>query len=65
MNNPFIDNTFIGKAIIVDFMDDVNGVPEGTKGIIQNVDDAGQIHVKWENGSTLALVPETDKYKLA
>jgi len=65
MENPFIDNDFVGKAIIVDFMDDVAAVPEGTKGIIQKVDDMGQIHVKWENGSTLALVPETDKYRLA
>lgn len=63
--NPFVDNTFIGKKIIIDFMDDKNSVPEGTAGIIQHVDDAGQIHVKWENGSTLAIVPETDKFRLA
>ena len=62
--NPFVDNTFIGRKVIIDFMDDKNGVPEGTAGIIQHVDDAGQIHVKWENGSTLAIVPETDKFRL-
>lgn len=62
--NPFVDNTFIGKKVIIIHMDDIHGVPEGTSGIIQHVDDIGQIHVKWENGSTLAIVPETDKFRL-
>ncbi len=62
--NPFVDKTFIGRKVIIDFMDDKNGVPEGTTGLITNVDDMGQIHVKWENGSTLAIVPETDRFRL-
>lgn len=31
-------------------------MPIGLIGKVQFVDDAGQIHVNWENGSSLALV---------
>ena len=43
-------------------MDDPHGVPEGTVGEVEFIDDAGQIHMKWENGSGLALIPEVDKF---
>jgi hypothetical protein len=59
-----IDNTFIGRKVIIEFMDDEQAVPEGTIGVIHKVDDLGQIHVNWANGSTLAIVPEKDKYRL-
>lgn len=52
-----------GTTIICDHMDDpYNPVPAGTKGIVTHVDDIGQIHVNWENGSGLALAPEVDKF---
>lgn len=28
-------------------------IPPGTKGTVRLVDDAGQIHMKWDNGSGL------------
>jgi hypothetical protein len=31
-------------------------MPEGLKGVVQHVDDAGGIHINWENGSTLAAL---------
>lgn len=37
----------------------------GLKGVVDYVDDAGQIHMRWENGSTLALVPEKDRFHKA
>ena len=43
-------------------MEDPQGVPEGTVGEVELVDDIGQIHVNWENGSSLALIPEADKF---
>ncbi len=64
IKNMEIDNTFIGRKVIIEFMDDEQAVPEGTIGVIQKVDDLGQIHVNWANGSTLAIVPEKDKFRL-
>ncbi len=37
---------------------------EGLKGTIDYVDDAPQIHVNWGNGSSLALIPEVDKFEI-
>ena len=36
----------------------------GTVGTITNVDDAGTIHVKWKNGSSLGLIHSLDSYFL-
>lgn len=38
-------------------------VPPSTKGIVQVVDDAGQLHVAWDNGRTLALIPGEDEFR--
>lgn len=45
-------------------LDNMEGEPQmhpGLKGRVSFVDDAGQIHVQWENGSTLALT-EVDSF---
>lgn len=34
------------------------------KGEVLYVDDIGQVHVRWENGSSLALNVNCDSYKL-
>ena len=36
---------------------------KGLKGTVTHVDDAGQIHMKWENGSSLALNVGVDTFK--
>ena len=53
-----------GTRVQLISMDDPHGVPEGTLGEVQFVDDAGQIHVKWENGSSLALIPGADRFQI-
>lgn len=45
-------------------MDDPQAPPTGTRGIVDFVDDIGQIHVKWENGSGLALNTDYDTFKV-
>ena len=52
-----------GTRLQVTFMDDPHGVPEGTVGEVERVDDIGQIHVRWETGSGLALIPEVDRFQ--
>ena len=37
--------------------------PIGTKGTVTHVDDAGTIHVQWDNGSSLGLIPNVDKFR--
>ena len=51
------------KVQLID-MDDIQAPPANTIGTIMFVDDIGQIHVKWDNGSTLALNYELDEFKI-
>ncbi|ANU75587.1 DUF4314 domain-containing protein [Blautia pseudococcoides] len=51
-----------GTRICLDEMDGEPQMLAGLKGKVFHVDDAGQIHVEWENGSTLALVPGVDQF---
>ena len=37
---------------------------EGLAGTVRFVDDIGSIHVNWENGSTLALIPDEDDFEI-
>lgn len=53
-----------GTRIMLLSMDDPYApVPEGTKGTVVHVDDAAQIHMKWDNGRTLAIVPGEDSFR--
>lgn len=36
----------------------------GTIGEVTHIDDMGSIHMKWQNGSSLALIPEVDSFKV-
>jgi hypothetical protein len=44
-------------------MDDEFAPPKGTKGKVIHVDDIGSIHIAWETGSTLGVVPGVDTVK--
>jgi len=45
-------------------MEDVQAPPSGTCGEVQGVDDAGQILVHWQTGSTLNLIPDVDSVRI-
>lgn len=45
-----------GTRLCLDFMDEA-GMPPGLQGTVAFIDDAGQIHMHWENGRSLAIVP--------
>lgn len=38
-------------------------VPSGTLGTVTYVDAAGTLHMKWDNGRTLGLVPGEDSFR--
>ena len=53
-----------GTRLVLLSMDDPYApVPSGTKGTVVHVDDAAQIHMKWDNGRTLALVHGEDSFR--
>ena len=37
-------------------------ITPGTEGVVELVDDAGSIHMKWDNGRTLAIIPGEDSF---
>lgn len=53
-----------GMRVEMVAMDDPQPIERGTRGTIEFVDDMGTIHVKWDNGRTLALIPEVDEFKI-
>lgn len=59
-----IRNTYkVGVRVKLENMEGEN-LPSGLEGTIAFVDDIGQIHVNWDNGSTLALDAEIDSFSL-
>ncbi|MBU5311590.1 DUF4314 domain-containing protein [Tissierella carlieri] len=55
----------IGTRIeLLSAMDDMQGVERGTKGTVIGVDDICTIHMKWDNGRGLGLIPGEDKFKV-
>ena len=54
----------VGSIVELINMDDPQAPPSGTRGKIVFIDDIGQIHVEWENGSGLALIYGQDDFKV-
>lgn len=60
----------VGDRVICYSMEDEISVPPGTKGTVTNIvhdpfeKDDKIIYVKWDNGSSLALLSAVDKWKL-
>ena len=52
-----------GTQIILQEMRGESQMPYGLKGTVKFVDDAGQIHMRWENGSSLALNIDEDSFE--
>ena len=48
---------------LINMSDPFAPVESGTKGTVVCVDDMGQIHMKWDNGRTLALIPGEDSFR--
>ena len=52
-----------GTRICLDSMEnDPFPIPSGSRGTVQFVDDAGQLIMKWDNGSSLSLIPGEDRF---
>lgn len=53
-----------GTVLELGGMRDEPQMPSGIKGVVEFVDDACQIHCRWENGSHLALIPGVDSFSV-
>jgi hypothetical protein len=54
----------IGKRVRMIFMEDVDPIEPGQIGVVKSVDDLGQLQVNWDNGRTLAIIPEKDQFEV-
>lgn len=52
-----------GTKVQLISMRDAQAPPAGTIGEVQFVDDTGSVHMRWENGSGLAFIPEVDEVR--
>ena len=49
---------------LIHMADDIAPVPEGTTGTVDFIDDAGNIHMKWDNCRTLSLIEGADEFEV-
>lgn len=60
-----MDTTLQGKRIqMIEMNGDPCPIKENAMGTIKYVDDLGLIQVKWDDGRTLAVIPNTDIFKI-
>lgn len=54
-----------GTRIELLYMEDpFSPVPSGAKGTVNHVDSMGTIHMRWDNGRTLGLIPGVDSFRV-
>jgi hypothetical protein len=51
------------KIRLIKTNDQYTKLQSGAQGIVSFIDDLGTIHVNWNDGSTLGLIPEIDSYE--
>jgi hypothetical protein len=59
-----ISQELVGKRVELIFMDDTQAPEPGTQGTVRLVDSENTIHVDWDSGSSLGLIPKVDKFKI-
>ena len=53
-----------GMRVKLIYMEDPQAPAPGTEGTVQFIDDMGTIHVAWDTGCSLGLVPGVDEWKI-
>lgn len=52
------------KVRMLHMTDPFEPIASGTVGTVAYVDDAGSVHMKWQNGRTLAFIPGEDTVEI-
>jgi len=61
-SNP---NVEIGDRVeMIQMKDEHSPIEPGSKGTVVHIDGIGQLHIDWDNGRTLAIIPEEDSFKI-
>ena len=50
------------RIVLDDMVDDPDPITSGEQATVVGYDDAGSLMVSWDNGRSLSLIPEVDKY---
>jgi hypothetical protein len=58
------ENKIGARVRLVYMADDPDPIPPGTEGVIVAIDDWGTVHVDWDNGRALGLIPTDDRWKV-
>ena len=48
---------------LLEMNDPYREMPASLRGVVDLIDDAGDIHVNWQNGSSLAAIPGVDRIR--
>lgn len=51
------------RIMLLSTSETMQPVPLGMKGTVDFIDDQSQIHMKWDNGRTLAVIPGEDSFR--
>lgn len=54
----------LGKRVRMIYMEDVDPIEPGDSGVVEHVDGAGHLHVKWDSGRGLAIIPSKDQFEV-
>lgn len=57
-----VEEIKIGTTLELVEMQGEKQMRKGLRGVVTHIDDAAQIYVRWQNGSSLAIIPEVDKF---
>lgn len=52
------------RVRLIKMDDQYTNLKPGDEGVVKYIDDLGTIHVNWDNGSGLGLIPDVDKYEI-
>lgn len=45
-------------------MDDSQPIKAGEMGTVDFIDSMGSLHMRWDNGRSLAIIPDVDKFEV-
>jgi len=51
------------RIVLIHMEDPYAPVESGTRGTVEFIDDQSQIFMKWDNGRSLAVVPNVDSFR--